>query len=320
MELISVIVPVYNAKDFLLSCLDSITKQSYSNLQIIVIDDGSKDGSGEICDQYAKQDDRIVVFHQENKGVSYARNLGISMAEGEYIGFVDADDTIDTDMYSILYRNLIDYAADVSACNVGECSNKKCYEKKVKLLNRRELLEEIFLHDNIKGYLHNKLFKRKVCKRAKLQESINICEDLYYLCEIIDEGIKIVYDTRELYYMQVNNLSLTRTLDNLFDSSGRLKYVEVLNNIANQFYMDDPEIKDMIYLHEGRLVIGVLQEVYEKSNTNLERVQYLREIFRERKELVLKSKDISITRKLSIVLTYYFPSVKSALKKLLANI
>ena len=95
LPLISIIIPVYNVKDYLAKCLHSICEQTYKNLEIIVVDDGSSDGSGELCDQFALTDSRIKVFHQENQGQSCARNKGLAIAKGEYIGFVDSDDWIE---------------------------------------------------------------------------------------------------------------------------------------------------------------------------------------------------------------------------------
>ena len=113
--MISVIVPVYNVKPYLRKCLDSIINQSYRDLEILIIDDGSTDGSGDICDEYRK-DDRIKVFHTENRGLSAARNLGLDSASGDWIGFVDSDDWIEPDMYEVLIRKGEETGADVVEC------------------------------------------------------------------------------------------------------------------------------------------------------------------------------------------------------------
>ena len=115
-ELISIIVPVYNVEQYLDDCLISIINQTYKNIEIILIDDGSTDKSGKICDEYAKKDSRIIVIHKENGGVSSARNAGLRIAKGAYIGFVDPDDWIAEDMYEVLYSNAKKYDADVSVC------------------------------------------------------------------------------------------------------------------------------------------------------------------------------------------------------------
>lgn len=116
-DLISVIVPVYKVERYLCRCVDSIIAQTYTNLQIILVDDGSPDGSGAICDDYAAKDPRITVIHKENGGLSDARNAGLGAARGSYIGFVDSDDYISVDMYEKLYKAIVACNADMSVCN-----------------------------------------------------------------------------------------------------------------------------------------------------------------------------------------------------------
>ena len=112
--LISLIVPVYNVKDYLKTCLQSILEQTYKNLEIILVDDGSDDGSSGICDEYARMDQRIKTIHLPHSGVSAARNAGLAAATGELLGFVDSDDWIDHDMYQYLYALMQEHDADVS--------------------------------------------------------------------------------------------------------------------------------------------------------------------------------------------------------------
>lgn len=117
-ELISVIVPVYNVKNYLKQCVQSIVGQTYKNLEIILIDDGSTDGSGELCDILKKTDERIKVIHEENSGLSEARNTGLNAARGKYIGFVDSDDYIEPNMYDILIKLCKKNKTSV-ACEIG---------------------------------------------------------------------------------------------------------------------------------------------------------------------------------------------------------
>lgn len=119
-EKISIIIPVYQVEAYLPKCLNSVIRQTYKNLEIILIDDGSKDRCGRICDEYAKRDSRIRVIHKENAGVANARNDGIKYATGDFISFIDSDDWIAGDAYEILYQGLKKYGAD---CAVGGCVN-----------------------------------------------------------------------------------------------------------------------------------------------------------------------------------------------------
>lgn len=115
--LISIIIPVYNLEYYLRECLTSVIGQTYTNLEIIIINDGSTDSSPCICDQFAAQDKRVTIIHQENRGVSYSRNIGLDNARGAYIGFVDGDDWIEKDMYETLLSLTIEYNANISMCS-----------------------------------------------------------------------------------------------------------------------------------------------------------------------------------------------------------
>ena len=148
MPLISIIVPVYNVEYYLHECLESLVNQTYFNLEIILIDDGSKDASGKICDEYAAKDSRIVVVHQENAGVSQARNCGIEMASGEYIMFVDSDDWVDSDICAVLMDSLSKYKTESSMCTyVREYTNNS-------------LVKNIYDVDKV---LDGQIFQRRLC-------------------------------------------------------------------------------------------------------------------------------------------------------------
>ena len=119
-NLISVIIPVYNVENYLDECIQSVLQQTYKNLEIILVDDGSTDNSGVICDEYKDKDTRITVLHQKNGGISKARNVGIEYAHGEYIGFVDSDDFIHPQMYELLYAAIHKEQTDVAPCKTEE--------------------------------------------------------------------------------------------------------------------------------------------------------------------------------------------------------
>ena len=119
MAKISVIIPVYNAERYIRFALDSLVGQTFKDWEAVVIDDGSNDGSAAICDEYAARDDRFRVIHTENKGVSEARNLGIELAKGDYIGFLDSDDWLGENTYELLYDGILKYDADIASCKMG---------------------------------------------------------------------------------------------------------------------------------------------------------------------------------------------------------
>lgn len=162
--LLSIIIPVYNGKDYLKACIDSVLHQTFSDWELILIDDGSRDGSGELCDTYAT-DDRIIVVHRENGGQAAARNQGLSMARGRYVGFVDCDDWLDADMYATLVSTLEEHDADVVVCGFIEE-----YAGSRKLVNADgttnvypgEEAMKLLLQGRMGSYLWSMLFRRSV--------------------------------------------------------------------------------------------------------------------------------------------------------------
>ena len=137
MPKISIIIPIYNLEKYLDKCIKSILNQTFKDFELILVNDGSTDKSGVICDNYKKVDDRIVVIHKENGGTSSARNIGIDIARGKYIGFVDGDDYIHENMYYELYENLIKNNSDISICKFV-----RVYDNSEMKFSNNNLLEE----------------------------------------------------------------------------------------------------------------------------------------------------------------------------------
>lgn len=166
-ELISVIIPVYNVEKYLNKSIESVIKQTYKELEIILVDDGSTDSSGKICDEFAQKDDRIKVIHKKNGGLSDARNAGISEAKGKYLGFIDSDDYIDKNFYEILYNVLKKYNSDISICKHRETytdyeENTSKLEIKEQVFNTEQALKELLLFGEVNNYAWNKLYKKEL--------------------------------------------------------------------------------------------------------------------------------------------------------------
>lgn len=201
-DLISVIVPIYNVEKYLDKCIQSIIGQTYKNLEIILVDDGSKDNSGKICDKYAKEDSRIKVIHKKNGGMSDARNKGLEAASGKYIQFVDSDDYMAENMMEILHKDLIENDADISLCahyivRENEFSTDASYEKIV--YTNREAIEEFLLDTKIRSYVWNKMFKKSLFDNIKFPTG-RVFEDLLTISKIFTEAKRLVLDDTPLYY------------------------------------------------------------------------------------------------------------------------
>lgn len=206
-KIISVVVPVYNIEQYLRRCLDSIINQSYKKLEIILIDDGSTDSSGEICDEYKNKDNRIVVVHKKNEGVSQARNFGMSMATGDFISFVDGDDTIEKDMFFTLINNACKYNADLSCCGVRFIyldgnESSVCIDKKPQKVNKQDVIKGFFCDSQMKIVLYgpyNKLIKRDIIQKVSFDRNLRLGEDLLFVFECIQHCNNFVFQYDNLY-------------------------------------------------------------------------------------------------------------------------
>lgn len=213
MEKVSIIIPIYNSEKYIPRCLDSICNQTYQNLEIICIDDGSTDGAGSIVDEYAKEDERIVVRHQKNHGESNARNVGLALATGDYIGFMDCDDWVESDMYEILVDALEKDDLDMVASSWYKDDDNSSVEIKNQLpvsmdvFGEEELLDYIYKRDYYRGfaYMWNKLYKREILtdKRGdllKFDESLRLGGDVLYLAEAAVRVKKAKYIDKAFYH------------------------------------------------------------------------------------------------------------------------
>lgn len=188
MNKISIIIPVYNSERYLNACLDSILGQTYQNFEIILVDDGSTDNSPVLCDQYMALDKRIRVIHQDNKGVSIARNNGLDLATGDLISFIDSDDTLDEDMYELLVKLFEENHADIAHCGykhiVGEEVRLVHDTHKVIVQQRDEALRCLVGGQLFAGGLWNKLYKRTLIGNLKFRVDLKDNEDILFNFEL----------------------------------------------------------------------------------------------------------------------------------------
>ena len=217
---VSVIVAAYNIQDYIVRCLESIANQTYKNLEVIVVDDGSSDNTGKLADEFSENDKRFIVIHKENGGVSSARNIGIDVASGDFIGFVDGDDTIEVDMYEMLVNNAIKYDADISHCGYKVLENNRetfFYEtEKIIIQDRKKGLIDLFEGTLIEPSLCNKIFKNNILGDIRLDESIKINEDLYFNVLLFDKSKKSVFEDKSKYiYIKRKNSATTSSLNNI---------------------------------------------------------------------------------------------------------
>jgi len=207
MTFLTIIVPVYNKYSYLDACLESILNQSYRDFELILVDDGSTDGSGEKCDQYAGRDGRIRVIHQKNRGVSAARNAGLEVSTGRFTGFVDSDDILEKDMYDLLIRNALNNDADISVCGI-----KKIYHKKTKVPSTDNTISVFDKDQGLSAVLsgkldmsaNNKIFKSEIIKDIRFEGRFK--EDFLFVVLAFSAASKSVFQNTPKYnYMLRDN-------------------------------------------------------------------------------------------------------------------
>lgn len=206
-ELITIIVPVYNVEKYLNRCVKSLCDQSYRNIQIILIDDGSTDRSYDICKKWQGMDKRIFVFHEENKGQGSARNLGLKHAKGEYIVFVDSDDFVAPDYVKTLYKLLISYSADIVCCNCDQYDESNKYYGKywngkgIKKLTGHEAIISMWYQGIINIGPWGKLYKAKLWKNIRFAEKFG--EDYATMHYIYEQALTVIYTYIPLYHYTI---------------------------------------------------------------------------------------------------------------------
>lgn len=251
----SIIIPVYNSEKFLKRCVDSILKQTYSNLEIILVDDGSVDMSSKICDDYSLKDGRVKVFHKENGGVSSARNYGIEVSTGDYISFVDSDDYIDSNMYELLAKKINEENSDVVICNIyfENERHESIFDYNHPNFNfkKNDYPTNSFFIKSISGYVWNKVFSRKLIFNidgsfVRFNNDISMAEDDLFNYDIFNKNKKINYsyinDKLYHYVLNINGVSNNKfNLKKLTYFDSRIKEIEILdlNGIDNNFLMAD---------------------------------------------------------------------------------
>lgn len=248
MELISVIVPVYNVQDYLEDCVNSITSQSYKNIEIILVDDGSKDKSGRICDELKQKDDKIKVIHKENGGLSSARNAGFECAQGRYIAFVDSDDIIHKSMLKSLYDLMVKYDCAIVECGIqkfpdGErCDTEsKTSENSPEVYNTEQALKLLIEDEVLHQTVWNKLYRKDVLWKEPFKKG-KTNEDEFFTYRAFANTNKVVRTSGRFYFYRtrqgsiINSRYSIKRLDAVEAKDERQDFIEknfqTLSNIA----------------------------------------------------------------------------------------
>lgn len=306
--LISVIIPAYNIEKYIGRCLDSLLKQTYKNLEIIVVDDGSTDDTAKIIDEYTYSYDNIKVIHKANSGVSATRNTGIDIAKGDYIGFVDGDDTVDDDMFEILIRNAINYDADISHCGYRMVfpSRTDYYYNTgdIVIQYNHEGLKDLLKADRVEPGLCNKIYKSSLFEDIRLNEKIRYNEDLLANFYLFKKAKKSVFYDKCLYnYMIRKGSAATKQIS----KNKIIDPILVLEEIKNSLEKGT-DLYEIAYKRYLGSLIGVCRN--KGCRSNKEYLHYTKEAKEKLKEEYLNNKDL-ITGKMKYMIygVVYLPLI-----------
>lgn len=207
--LISILSPCYNVEAFLPQCIDSIIKQTYTNLQIVLIDDGSNDDTWSVMQHYADNDTRIEIYHQHNQGVSSTRNNLLDKIKGEYVLFVDSDDWIEPDTIEFLITKALAHSADIVMCAMVKNDDTPSSDYTEKLYSKDEFIKDFLYHIKIRGQLCNKLVKASLLVGLRFDTSVSYGEDALLCWQFLKHADKIIYSDKQLYHYRMVDSSLS---------------------------------------------------------------------------------------------------------------
>lgn len=304
--LISLIIPVYNVEKYLSKCLETVLGQTYRNLEIILVDDGSEDQSGKLCDEYAGQDARIQVIHKKNGGLSSARNAGLESATGEYIVFVDSDDFLDENYVSYLYEVLIKTGADMSICQMTEFCNGKSEEKicngeeQIEILTPEAALKRFLLQKNLFASAWCKMYKKELFSDVRYPVGY-IYEDMAVIHLLFLKSEKIVWSNQKLYYYRQHHSSIMNCGFNLH----KLDRIEIAERLKKDVMSTGPD-GNMQNALQVRCFIANIQTLRELPNKKKYR-QYRDQIERNIKDyrkITLLCKEAKASTRLMAMISY----------------
>lgn len=306
-KLVSVIIPAYNAEKYLDRCLKSVANQTYQNLEIILIDDGSQDNTPQICDQWSLADNRIIVLHIANNGVANARNQALDIVRGDYIAFVDSDDWVEPDYIEKLKDTLEQINADIAICTYQINNEPRCYAEP-EVLSYDDTIRQICMGTYLYGVLWNKLYKREVVNQVRMPH-YECCEDLVFNYYVLKNASVIGFVNENLYHYFQNSES---TVHGSF-KIGAFDAVFSKENILQ-------DARGTIY--EEYAVCGLVKSVFVvlsgciKNNMFMEKYGYLRQYVLKYKDDILNKSYYSKNHKLRTLLLIASPKLYNLLVRL----
>jgi len=322
---ISIIVPIYNVKNYLKQCVSSIISQTYTNLEIILVDDGATDGCSELCDELAQTDNRIRVIHKPNGGLSDARNAGLDIATGDYIGFVDSDDSIESDMFELLLDNILKYNADISCCRYTRVWDNG----KVEEIGNDHVVSVYKGNDGLKEYIYGKTMDPFVCNKLYKAELLNkpdgskqrfikgiVGEDNPFNIDIFKNVNTVVLAGESKYrYLQKRAGAIT----NSGVSQKKIDSVFFWDSVRQDCFENYPELEIYALRRQALFYIGLYNSIYGDRKYQTE-TKTIRSFLKEHNRTIQKSEICEKVLKLSSALIVTAPWMYSIAMRLYKKI
>lgn len=302
--LISIIVPVYNVEKHLNNCIDSIINQTYKNIEIILVDDGSKDNSSKICDNYINTDNRVKVFHKTNGGLSSTRNCGITNSTGEYITFIDSDDDIETYYVEYLYELIKKYKTKMSIAAYTIVSKNRTNNigngYKEELLNTEAALSRLLCEDGFTVSACAKLYKKSLFNNIKFPEG-KLCEDNGTTYKLIMKCKKIAYGNKSIYNYYKRENSIMTSNFNL----KKLDLIELTDTMCKDIITKYPNLINETNKRIFNSRFSILRQMIyidDKNNLKIKKVKIkIIKFLLKNKKIILSNKKSSIKDKIAIL-------------------
>ncbi len=315
--LVSIIVPVYKVEEFLPCCVESILAQSYRDIELILVDDGSPDRCPEMCDGYARLDSRVRVIHTQNRGVSAARNTGMDCASGTYILFVDGDDWIEPNMVEQLVAAMEMTEVQLVSCDLfydapGTITHNFHSVEAQQVATAKEVANPyraILIVPQISGYLCNKLFKKELVTHLRLNEDIAQNEDLLFVAQYLEKVSRMVHVDNKLYHYRMRNVAPPTAI-----TKRLLTATDAYEKILLRYQDKAPHSAWIVERNLLKLFLNLKGRLRLQSGKNAELASLIATGIKKHQKNVLFSSHVSTNEKLNIMLTSIFPGTLLKLK------
>lgn len=309
---VSIIVPIYNSEKYIKSCVESLINQTYHNIEILLVDDGSKDNSFNICSDFT--DNRIKIYKKDNGGVSSARNFGLQKATGYYVTFVDSDDLVEKDYVDFLVKAISDDGVDLSICNFYSHTKNK-NEFLVDIISQEETFYNILNDTRYSGYVWNKLYKLNIIRENKLSfnEKISVCEDFLFNCYYISYIKRVAYVDSQLYWYNCDNES-SATYNKYLYNPKKASIIDSYKEIINIYEKHSNSNIIFVYYHYLKILLHY-KYIYKINNIKFPHDNDIKFYW----NIIRRNAKIDFKRKIVLYFRVKFPYISAGIKRRIAE-